>query len=132
MKWSNYLGVVLTFGLVLTGCQIGCEAEKVVTAKFAQTAATLGNCTHPEEIQKDLMSALDTVHLCTAQEKYEERCKDLQPKVKQGPIANVICPLLSSALVAVVGTTVPARYGCSLSGSPLSGFVLQACESLPF
>lgn len=106
-------------------------AAKVVSEKLATVIASGANCTGVAAIQADVQSALDVVKLCDAQEKNAEHCKQLAHP-KQGPISNVVCPLAATALVAVVGTQVPAAWQCSLVGSPVQTLVLNACLQLPF
>lgn len=124
------LAFIVLLPVLFSGCRIACNAEKVIAARFANAIAVAGNCTNPTAIQVDVLAALDVAKLCAAKEFNDDRCKEFA-SVKQGPIANVICPLATAALVSVVGTYVPERYGCHITGSPFSAVVLQACLTLP-
>lgn len=115
---------------LVTGCNLGCDAETLISEKLADAVASAATCSNVAAIQTDILSAINVVKLCAASDKHSEQCTKYQ--LPKGPIANVVCPLASSAVVAVAGNVIPARYGCQLSGSPLSSVVLQACLSLPF
>ncbi len=115
--------------LLFTGCRLACNAEKVVADKLAGAIAMAASCSHQDAIQVDVLAAIDIAKLCAAGKLHDERCADFH--VKQGPVANVVCPFVTAALVSIAGNALPVRYGCQLSGSPLSAVVLQACLTLP-
>lgn len=126
------LALFLVLPFMLTGCQFGCDAEKVISEKLASGMAKVGDCSHPEEIQKDVLAVIDVAKFCAANGYHDERCKEFPMDAVQGPIANFVCPLAVGAFVSIVGTVVPVRYGCKLVGSPLNALVLTACQQLPF
>jgi hypothetical protein len=128
----RFLTLILSLGFLLTGCKLGCEAEKIVSERLSGALATAASCSHPEEIQKDVLAVIDVANLCKAQDKHTEYCEKYQAELKQGPIAEVVCPLVTTTLVSIVGNQIPARYGCQLTSSPLSVIALQACRTLPF
>jgi hypothetical protein len=123
---------LLALMFMVSGCQLACEAEKVVSGKLAGVIAMTANCSNVAAIQVDVQSAIDVVKLCVAKDKNAEHCKKLAANPKQGPIANVVCPLAATALVAVAGSQIPAAWQCQVLGSPLQSVVQTACLALPF
>ncbi len=127
------LALLLLPCILFSGCNLGCEAEKVVSTRLASAIAAAATCSGVDAIQVDVLAAIDVAKLCAAKKVRDERCAEFpDAKAPAGPIANLVCPLATAALVSVVGTKVPARYGCQLTGSPLSALALQACLTLPF
>lgn len=130
MKSKILFGAMFCLSLVFAGCQLACTAETVITEKLASTIASTFVCTNSAQIQSDVLEIVDVVKLCAVNEKHCDHLKKLN--LKQGPIANAVCPIAASAAVGILGSKIPAAWGCAPTSPALVIAVTTACEALPF
>lgn len=115
---------------LLWGCVLGCEVEKKIASGLADKIVSVASCKDKAAVQADVLSALDVVKFCALDEKCKARM--LKDGPKEGPIANIVCPLAAKTLVSVVGKVLPAKWQCDPSANPATVTVVTlACEQLP-
>lgn len=130
MKSKSFLSLLLCLPLLITGCQLGCTAEKVISEKLAGGIATSFACTNQAQIQADVLQIMDVVKFCAVNDKHCEHLKKLN--LKEGPIAQAVCPIAASAAVSILGSKIPADWQCAPTSPLLVTAVTTACEALPF
>jgi hypothetical protein len=117
--------LVLLVGIfLLSSCKVGCDVENVVTSGLANAIASALNCSNVTQIQADVQAIVGKANICSVKPDTEKR----------GTIANIVCPMVSQAMVTYVGTQIPVSWNCgpTVAGQSLSSIVTSACELLPF
>lgn len=88
---------------------IGCSAETAITSGVAASIATALNCTSLISIQGDIQAALGKANLCQA------AAPVAGSKKLKGPIGDLVCPLATSAVSAILTGKIPASWVCDPS-----------------
>jgi len=125
--------VMLILALGLFGCTsstpgpspiqvIGCSAETSATSALAAFIGMQGVCSNLSAIQGDIQSYLGKANLCAA------AVVPATSKGLKGPIGNVICPLAVNSVLGVIGSKVPATWGCSVQDAPSAAALSAACS----
>lgn len=117
---AKYLVFLLPFFLV--SCKIGCTAETLVVQNLPPAIAGALQCKNLAQIQVDIKAVLDKTNVCPVS------------KEKQGPIALLACPLVAEGAVSLLGTAIPASWGCDpvLAKQGLAAMITTVCNLLPF
>ena len=149
--------VSLVFGLGMTACTtspvsptnpggtVGCAAQQLVDVAAAGVMQSVDGCTNAAQMESDMQNMWGSINLCTAastaqqvdQAKKAIAKRHLSSKLKSdtpaqsGIIAMIVCPLAINGLDAIIGTQVPAAWGCTGSTSIDAAFT-AACQLLPF
>lgn len=118
-----YVLPLIAFLIALTGCKVVCEAEKVVSEHLSGAIATGLNCKNQAAIQLDVSAILDRIQTCPTDE-----------GKMAGTIAQIVCPIVSSAAVAFLGNKVPVTWQCDLSNAQanVASVITNFCSRLPF
>lgn len=113
--------VLLVGVFLLSGCKVGCDAEKIVSNHLSMAIAKGLNCTNQPQIQADIVSVLAKTNVCTTQK-------------EAGTIAMIVCPIVAQASVAYLGSKIPVSWGCDAAGAQqtMSGVITMFCNLLPF
>lgn len=111
--------------LVVTGCnEPGCELEGSAAKAVANVLVTTLQCANPVAVERDMTNLVSKVGLCS---------KD--PK-KTGPIAMLVCPILSNFAVNQINIQgrLPKDWGCSAeNATKLAKLALTTgCNAIPF
>lgn len=150
--------VSLVFGLGMTACTtspvsptnpggtLGCAAQQLVDASAAGIMASVDGCTNTAQMETDMQSMWGSISLCTAAStaaQVQQAKKSIAMRAakssklkadtpqQSGIIAMIVCPLAINGLDAIIGTQVPAAWGCTGSNSVDAVFT-TACNLLPF
>lgn len=125
---------ILILGVV--GCNPICNVEKVVSEKLVSVVAApqILNCSASGQqvMQSDLEEILNLTKICDVVRQHQERSyKSGKPT---GGIANIVCPIVVSTAVSMLGNAVPASWECNptVATETLSTALMVACQSLPF
>lgn len=115
--------ICLAIALSLSSCT-SCWSKPAPSAVCANSAKTLGpvlavnlGCKNPEAISADLASWLEIKKVCAPE--------TMTPAVSTG---ELVCPVVTTSLLAYANAKLPAAWGCDVSGSPLP--LKSALESL--
>lgn len=117
---------VLFLAIFLSGCKFGCSIQDSVSGAIASGLSGALQCTNGPQVLADVKSLVGKTNICTAPAQV--------PGTKGGPIAMIICPVLSSLAVSELGNNIPASWGCQagLAKGGLSAALTAACNIIPF
>lgn len=116
--------IVVGLLFLVTGCKFACDVEKVVADGLGDKLYQGMVCKNPTQVKTDVLKLIDQAKLC-------DNAKECEGK-KQGVIANIVCPLVSKAGVALLGQKVPDSWECNPQAGPLPDLLTEYCKLLPF
>ena len=122
MKKYTLLLVLLITMAGMTSCKFGCDLEKKSAEILTANIATALQCSGFTAINADITALLDKTGICT------------QAGGKMGPIANIICPALSTLVVSQLANQIPATWECTAQNAQtnLAKLLEDYCKKLPF
>ncbi len=109
----------------------GCTMETNAITAAAQSISNTLQCANVAAVQADLTKAIGNLNICKIVAQATATPGSVQMK---GLIANLICPLASSAVVGFATQAVPAGWGCTVStaADQVKGALTAACELIPY
>lgn len=112
------------FLLALVSCKTPCTQDQVLTNGLAKGVATALQCQNLPQIQTDVVNMLAKANVCSA----------TSGNLKAGPITAIVCPIVATAAVDLLGTAVPPSWQCdpAYAKSGVSVAISAACQLLPF
>lgn len=116
--------------LFLSGCTffqtVGCKVETASAGAISAALANSLNCTNGPQILEDVSGFLAKTNICTLPSK---------KGLKGGPIATLVCPVVSELAVSELGTAIPKSWQCvpaSSTSTSLAMALNSACNLIPF
>jgi hypothetical protein len=111
--------IFLVAAMLLASCAAlkpGCIIEDKVTALAADALVKGLECENAFAVHQDVKAGIDSLGLC-----------------KTGPIADVVCPHVSSAVVEKLALVVPAEWKCKAVNAKEKAKQLftSACKLIP-
>lgn len=102
--------------VVFAGCPAECEKIKPATDAVAMSFAQTLDCKGTDAMKADFLKFAERNGMCTEQ--------------LEGPIANMICPILARYVVGFGVGKLPTTWQCS--GQPAEAALAAACKMLPY
>lgn len=109
---------------------VGCTLETTVASALSQSIASTLSCSNQSQIQADLLAALGKVNFCASAVMPSASASD--PKKAKGILGDVVCPIAINSAMGVLGSKVPASWGCSPAASTntLTQSLTVVCQSV--
>ena len=127
---KRLLSVLVLVVLMLPGCSwisnLGCTVEHSAAGAISSSVSTALQCANSAQVLTDVTSLLAKTNICSLPSK--------KPTDKTGPIAMVICPVVSQLAASELGTAVPASWQCNpaLAKEGVAMALTTACNLIPF
>ena len=104
-----------------------CNQETAALTSISQSIAKTLTCSNVAQIQTDLTAVLGNVNVCKWLPAPSTGLK------LTGPIANLFCPIASSAAVGFLTQSIPSKWGCTATAeaSAMQAALTSICETIP-
>lgn len=130
---SLFIGCTSTSPTSPTVTSLGCSVETLATTAIAGAIASTDSCTNVTQMQSDIQGALGSINLCQSAAVQAQLSKLAQKSVASGKdkglVGSIVCPLAVDAVMTLIGTKVPATWGCTGSSS-VSAAISLACTAV--
>lgn len=117
------VSILLIAVLLVSGCswfKPGCFIQDQAVSISTQVVVEQLQCANPEAVQADLKKIISGIGLCK--------------EVQTGPIAETMCPGLSSEVVKFIASkAIPSEWACSAQEAKdkLANALNDACKKIP-
>ena len=107
----------------------GCQAETNAIGAAAQKIAVVFQCANVAAIQADVTKFIGNLNVCNLVAPAAQGSVQMK-----GAIANMLCPLVSSAAIGFATQSIPASWGCtaSVAADQVKAALISACELIPY